>query len=526
MLKVLITDGLSQKGIKIFNDAGIETDIRKLSPDELIDEIKNYDGIVVRSGTTVTSSVIEVSDRLKVIGRAGSGLDNVDINSATKRGIVVMNTPGGNTVTTAEHTIAMLLSLTRMIPLATASTKSGKWEKGKLMGSELYNKTLGVIGIGQIGSYVAKLAQGLMMNVIAYDPYLSQEKAVKMGIESSDLDELYRRSDFITVHSPLTPETLNLIDTTAIEKMKDNVYIINCARGGIINETDLYNALKNGKVRGAALDVFEKEPVAPDNPLLSLNNVICTPHLGAATKEAQENVAIAIASQIVDYLINGIVRNAVNIPSVSPDVLPEIQPYINLGEKLGTFQTQIYEGGLEKVTIEYRGKVSTLFTPPITIAVLKGLLSPVLKETVNYVNAPIIARERGIEVEELKIDEAGDFSSLIVIRVKAKDKEGKITGALYSSKDPRIIEVDNFSIEIIPEGTMLMLSNNDRPGVIGSIGKILGDKNINISRMQFGRERPGGIAISVIGIDTDVTPEFLDKIKQLPNVLSVKQISL
>lgn len=526
-MKVLVSDKLSDKGIEILRSAGLTVDVKtKLSKEELLKEIADYNGLVIRSATKVTAEVISAAKNLKVIGRAGSGLDNVDLQAATKRGIVVMNTPGGNTVTTAEHAIALILSLARQIPQATASTKAGKWEKNKYMGVELYNKTLGIIGMGQIGSYVARLARGLMMNLIAFDPYLSQENAKNMGMELVDLRELYKRADIITIHTPLTNETRHLINRSTINEMKDGVMIINCARGGIINEDDLYEALKSGKVAGAALDVFEKEPVDPANPLLTLGNFICTPHLGASTTEAQENVALAVAEQVADYLINGVIRHAVNIPSVPAEMLPKIQPYLTLAEKLGSFQSQIYKGGLEKVTIEYKGEISALSTAPITIALLKGLLSPILEETVNYVNAPIIAKERGIEVEGVTSSDAGNFSNQISLKVKAGGSSGHVAGAVYSNKDARITEINGFSVEVIPEGYMLILSNNDKPGVIGSIGTLLGNNNINIARMQFGREMPGGKAISVIGIDSPVSSELLNRIRRLPNVLSAEQIRL
>ena len=526
-MKVLVSDALSEKGVDIMRRSGLDVDVKtKLGPDELFSVIPVYDGLVVRSATKVTQKLIEAAKRLKVVGRAGSGLDNVDLAAATKHGIVVMNTPGGNTVTTAEHTMALLFSSARMIPQATASIKAGKWEKNKFMGMELYNKTLGIIGIGQIGSYVTKLAQGAQMQVIAYDPYLSEENARKMGVELVDLNDLYRRSDIISVHVPLTAETKSLINADAIGKMKDGVRIINCARGGIVNEQDLYNALVKGKVAGAAMDVFEQEPVDLKNPLLTLENVICTPHIGAATTEAQENVALAIAEQIADYLIRGVIRGAANIPSVPVDLLPKIQPYLTLSENLGAFLAQSHEGGLEQLTIEYRGDVSGLTTAPITVAALKGLLTPILEEPVNYVNAPIVAKERGIEIKEIKSAEAGEFTSLVVLTVKAGSKKASVSGTLYNRKDPRIVEIDGLSLEVVPEGHMLLMINDDKPGVIGNIGRLLGDNQINISRMQLGREHTGGKAISVVGIDAPVGLELLGKLKKLPHVLSAKLIEL
>ncbi|MDP2168227.1 MAG: phosphoglycerate dehydrogenase [Thermodesulfovibrionales bacterium] len=525
-MKVLVSDKLSAHGIEILKKAGLSVDVKTgMSPDELKACIGDYHGLVIRSATKVTADVIEKAVNLKVIGRAGSGLDNVDKAAASKKGIVVMNTPGGNTITTAEHTISLLLSLARLIPQATASMKAHKWEKKKFMGVELFNKTLGVVGIGNIGGHVAKRAQALDMNIIAYDPFLSEEKAKSMGVEKVSLEELFSRSDFITIHTPITPETRNLINKKTIGMMKNGVRIINCARGGIVNETDLLEALRSGKVAGAALDVFEKEP-PEDFSLIEHEGVIGTPHLGAATEEAQENVATAVAEQVVDYLVHGTIRNAVNFPSIPAEQLPRLQPYISLAEKLGSFAAQIFEGGITEVTIEYRGDAMELNTAPVTIAALKGLLTPILEETVNFVNAPIIAKDRGIEVKETKSADAGDYQSLLCLRVKAKDRGRSFTGTLFSKKDPRIIAVDNFPVEIIPEGNLLFMTNNDKPGVIGNIGSLLGRHNINIARMHFGREAAGGMAISVISIDAPVNSEQLEEIKKLPNILSVKQVRL
>jgi D-3-phosphoglycerate dehydrogenase len=471
--------------------------------------------------------VIEAGKRLKVIGRAGSGLDNVDQAAATKRGIVVMNTPGGNTVTTAEHTLALIVALARLVPQATASVKSGKWEKNKFMGVELYNKVLGVVGMGQIGSYLARLAQGIQMQVIGFDPFLSVENARKMGVELVALEDLFRRADIISVHTPLTPETKGLINAAAIKQMKDGVRIVNCARGGIVDERDLCDALKSGKVAGAALDVFEQEPVDPKHPLLTLDNVICTPHIGAATNEAQENVALAIAEQIVDYLGRGVARGAVNIPSVPADLLPKIQPYLELAERLGSFIAQSLDGPSERFTIEFQGEVGQLKTEPIAVAALKGLLTPILETPVNYVNAPIIAKERGIEVKIVTGADAGEYTSLIKLAVEAGGAvRARIAGTLYHRRDPRIVAIDGMSLEVVPEGPMLMLVNDDRPGVIGSIGNFLGENNINIARMQLGRERQGGKAISVVGIDVPLPAELLARLKKLPHIRSAKQIKL
>ena len=525
-MKVLISDNLSPVGVEILKKAGLEVDARsKTSPEEIEKIIGDYDGLIIRSATKVTAGLLEKATKLKVVGRAGSGLDNVDTPAATKKGIVVMNTPGGNTVTTAEHTIGMIFACARMIPQSYSSLKAGKWEKKKFEGVELYDKTLGVIGLGAIGGVVANRAIGLGMKVLAYDPFISPEKAKSMGIELADLPTIYKRSDFITVHTPKTKETANLINKTTIAQMKDTVRIINCARGGIINEGDLYEALKSGKVAAAAFDVFEKEP-PESHPLLSLDNFIATPHLGASTREAQENVAVAVAEQVVDYLIAGTVRNAVNVPSVPADQLPTLSPYINLAERMGLFIGQLTEGGLTQVTVEYSGEGANLKQEPITLAALKGLLTPTLQENVNYVNAPLIAKDRGIDVKVSKSTGTSEYTSLVTIRMKADGKDRSASGTLNSRKEPRIIQVDNFPMETVPEGTMLVLMNNDKPGVIGGIGTILGQNGINIARMQFGREQQGGLAMSVVSIDSTVSDDLMEKIRQQPNVLKVKQIKI
>lgn len=525
-MKVLVSDNISPKGVEILKKAGLEVDVKTgMKPEELKACIGGYHGLIIRSATKVTSEIIDAAVNLKVIGRAGSGLDNVDKIAASKKGIVVMNTPGGNTITTAEHSIAMLFSVARLIPQATASMKAGKWEKKKFMGVELLNKTLGIVGLGNIGGQVAKRALGFEMNVIAYDPFLSEDKAKAMGIRKVSLDELFAQSDFITIHSPLTAETKGLINSKTIGKMKDGVRIINCARGGIVSEADLYEAIKSGKVAAAALDVFEKEP-PENNPLLTLDNVVCTPHLGASTEEAQENVALAVAEQVADYLIHGVIRNAVNFPSIPSDQIPRLQPYINLAEKLGGFASQIVEGGATEITVEYRGEASKINAAPVTIAAIKGYLTPILLETVNFVNAPLIAKERGVEVKETKSGDAGDYYSMIALRIRTKDRETYLAGTLFSRRDPRIVLIDGFKVEIVPEGELLLIYNNDKPGVIGSLGTLLGNNKINIARMHFGRETAGGMAISVISIDSTATPEMIEQIRKLPNILSVKQISL
>ncbi len=525
-MKVLVSDNISEKGVNILKKSGLTVDVNTgLTPAQLKKEIGKYDGLVIRSATKVTADILKAAKNLKVIGRAGSGLDNVDKVAATKKGVVVMNTPGGNTITTAEHTVALLFSMARMVPQATSSMKQGKWEKKKFMGVELFNKTLGIIGLGNIGSHVAKMTLGMGMKVIAYDPYLNEEKAKSLGVGVVSLKELFKNADIITNHIPLTEDTRKLINAKSIGTMKKGVMIMNVARGGVVDEEALYNALKSGKVGAAALDVFETEP-PEKSPLLELDNFICTPHLGASTADAQENVAVAVANQISDYLVHGIIRNAVNFPSVSADVLPILQPYIDLAEKLGSFVSQNFDEGLDGITIEYKGTVTELDLEPMTIAALKGILSPMLKETVNSINAPLIAKERGIEVKEITTDDAGDYHSMLVITLKAGKKESIVAGVLHGKKEPRIVSINDFMVEIFPEGELLVISNNDKPGVIGNIGSLIGENSINIARMHFGRAKQGGRAIAVVSVDAAVSKSILSEIKKLPNVLSVKQIHL
>lgn len=526
-MKVLVSDDLSERGIEVFKNAeGIEVDVKVgLSPAELIDIIDQYDGLAIRSSTNVTADIIKQAANLKVVGRAGIGVDNVDIKAASKKGIVVMNTPEGNIITTAEHAISMLLALSRKIPQATVSLKSSKWEKKKFIGVEVYNKVLGVIGFGRIGQIVSKLAGGLQMNVIVYDPHISKDTVEKAGVDLVELDELFKRSDYITLHVPKTEATKYLICEETINKMKRGVRIINCARGGIVNESDLLKAIKDKKVAGAALDVFEKEPPG-ENPLLLMDEVICTPHLGASTDEAQENVAVAIANQIVNYLINGQIKNAVNVPSVDAETLRKIHPYLYLGEKIGSLQAQLCDGGIQKINLMYSGEVAEIETKPITTAVVKGLLSVFIESGLNMVNAPIIAKERGIEVLESKSSEQHDFASLLSVKVTT-DKETKIIqGTLFGKKNARIVRIDEYLIEASLEGNMLIFSNIDAPGVIGKIGTILGDNNINIAGFNLSRTVVKGKAMAMVNLDSPLTEKAQDEIKKIPNILFAKKIKL
>ncbi|MCH7569031.1 MAG: phosphoglycerate dehydrogenase [Deltaproteobacteria bacterium] len=527
-MKILVSDPLAPQGLELFQRApGFDVDVRlELKPAELIGLIGDYQGLVIRSGTKVTSEVVEAAQNLKVIGRAGVGVENVDVEAASKKGIVVMNTPGGNDVTTAEHTISLMTSLARHIPQAVASLKMGKWTREKFMGVELCNKTLGIIGLGNVGRIVAERALGFRMKVIAHDPFVPTESAARLGVEVVSLDEIYERSDFITVHTPMTNETRGLINSNSFAKMKTGVRIINCARGGIVDEEDLIQALQEGKVAGAALDVFVEEPPRPDHPLLMMDQVITTPHLGASTGEAQLNVAIAVAQQMIDFLSRGIIRYAVNVPSVSPELLSILRPYLTLAEKLGSLQVQMLATLPKEVQIEYGGEVTQYDVAPLTLAVLKGILTPMMESSVNYVNAPVVARERGIKVIESKSSRAGDFASSITVRVKTKDKEAEVEGAIFGSNNPRIVRINNFYFEAIPEGYILILHNKDVPGVVGAIGTLLGEKGINIAGFELGREKVGGMAISLIHVDESIPKKVLDILRHLPNILSAQMVKL
>lgn len=526
-MKVLVSDKLAENGLRILEkENGIEVDVKTgLAPEELKAIIGAYDAIIIRSSTQLTEDVLAATKRLKVIGRAGIGLDNVDIPAATKKGIIVMNTPQGNNIAAAEHTLSMMLACARKIPQATASLKSGKWNKSQFMGVEVYNKTLGIIGTGNIGSIVANRAQGLKMRVVAYDPFISEERAQQLGIELLSLDDVFARADFITVHTPLVKETRNLINKEGFQKMKDGVIIVNCARGGIINERDLYDAIVSGKVGGAALDVFEVEP-ATDNPLFGLSQVVVTPHLGASTGEAQRNVAEAIARQIIEYLLHQTILNAVNVPAVSPEVLERIGPYLTLAENLGGFLAQVCSFRIEEIDIELHGELLEKDTEPIILSTLKGLLTPIMGDDVNFVNARIMAQQRAIKIREAKVKDTGDFTTLLVLKVRGKEAEHAVWGTLFGKKEPRIVRYDDFIIEAIPEGEIILVKNIDRPGVIGNIGMTLGKRGVNIATMQFGRDKLGGEAISLLHLDSTLDDKTIKALTDLPNIESVQSISL
>jgi D-3-phosphoglycerate dehydrogenase len=522
--RVLISDALSPAAVQIFKDRGVEVDFQpNLGKDRerLAELIGEFDGLAIRSATKVTAKVLERARRLKVIGRAGIGVDNVDIPAATAKGIIVMNTPFGNSITTAEHAITLMLALAREIPQADASTQAGKWEKNRFMGVEITGKTLGIIGCGNIGSIVADRAQGLRMKVIAYDPFLSPERAINLGVEKVELDELLHRADFITLHTPLTEKTRNIIDASAIARMKKGARIINCARGGLVDEVALRKALDSGHIAGAAFDVFSEEP-AFTNPLFGHPHVICTPHLGAATTEAQENVALQIAEQMSDFLLRGAISNAVNFPSITAEEAPRLKPFIALAEKLGSFAGQLTESGIIKVQLAYEGAVSKMNTRALTSAAIAGLLRPML-EDVNVVSAPTVAKERGIAVEEVTREES-DYESLITVTVTTERQSRHVSGTVFADGRPRIVNIKGIRMDAEFGPSMIYITNLDRPGFIGRFSSVLGEAGINIATFHVGRDAPGGNAIALIEIDGELPPEVLAKVQALPQVQQAKPL--
>jgi D-3-phosphoglycerate dehydrogenase / 2-oxoglutarate reductase len=523
MPKVLISDALSPRAAEIFSARGIEVHaLPGIPAEELEARIAAYDGLAVRSATKVTASLIKRAEKLKVIGRAGIGIDNIDVAAATQRGIVVMNTPYGNSITAAEHTIAMLFALCREIPAADRSTQAGKWEKSRFLGVELTGKTLGIIGCGNVGSIVAERALGLRMKVIAYDPFLSPERAVALGIEKLSLDALFARADFITLHTPLTEATKNLIDASAIAKMRRGVRLVNCARGGLVVEGDLAAALDSGHIAGAAIDVFVEEP-ARQNPLFGRDNVVATPHLGAATAEAQENVALQIAAQMVDFLLTGAVSNAVNVPSLTAEEAKRLSPYMELAQQLGSFAGQLTESGITAVTIEYEGAVAELNVKPLTAIALTGLLSPQLA-TVNMVNAPEICREREIRVSETRRAEPVDYQTLIRVIVTTERRTREVAGTLFAGDKPRVVSVERIPLEAELGGNMLFVRNYDKPGFIGALGNALGAAEVNIATFHLGRTGPGQDAIALVEVDQPLSSTILDTVRLLPNTIQVKAL--
>tara|TARA_B100000242_G_scaffold63933_1_gene39188 strand:+ start:9675 stop:11315 length:1641 start_codon:yes stop_codon:yes gene_type:complete len=532
ILKILITDGLSQEGLDLFaKHSQISLDVRKKTErEELKSIINNYQGVIIRSATKIDKEIIDLLDsNFKLIGRAGIGVDNVDVSEASKKGIIVMNTPSANAITTAEHTIALLLSLARNTPQAFLSMKEKKWERSSFQGRELFGKTFGLIGLGNIGRLVAERAIGLKMKVIAHDPFISKDTDLNMPIDLVDMEDVFRNSDVISVHTPLTEGTKDLISKGSIDMMKDGVMIINCARGGIINELDIAEAIKSGKVGGAAIDVFEPEPPDFTSPIFRLDkNMVFTPHLGASTKEAQTKVGIAMAEQVIEYATNGVVMNAVNMPSMNLEVLSKIQPYVELSEKLGKFMGQICKTGIKKINVKYSGLVTENDLNPLTMSVLKGYLSPIMDAPVTFVNAPLIAEERGIEITETKESSISDFTSLITVKIIDENSEYHLSGSIFGKKEPRFTSFNSRKIDVIPDGNILIIENDDKPGVIGLLGNSLGKKDININRLYLSNPQDKGskFALSFISVDSPVTQDTLEYIANMDEVNSIEQVIL
>jgi D-3-phosphoglycerate dehydrogenase len=504
----------------------IEPPLGPIEPAELPAHIADCDGLIVRSRTKVTAAALERAARLRVIGRAGIGVDNIDVDAATKRGIVVMNTPGGSNVTTAEHTIAMMLALARNIPQAAAAVRAGQWPRERWMGTEVCNKVLGIVGLGNIGSIVAERALGLRMKVIAYDPFVTAEAAARLRVELVPLDELLARADFVTLHVPLIPETRGLIGRERLARTKRGVRIINCARGGVVDEGALLDAIREGHVAGAALDVLADEPPGPGHPLLTLDQVICTPHLGASTDEAQVNVAVAIVEQVAEFLCRGTIQNAVNAPSLSPEVLQVLRPYLGLAEKLGALAAQLLTEPARELTVQASGEVAEREIRALTTAVLRGLLGHMMGASVNYVNAPAIARERGIRVIESRTPQATDYLNALGVDIRTPSRTLVLAGAVFGAGTVRLTRINGFQMEALPEGYILMLHNRDVPGVVGAVGTLLGQRAINIAGIELGRERVGGMALSLIHVDDPVPPDTLAALRRLPQIVSAELLHL
>ncbi|QUL36510.1 phosphoglycerate dehydrogenase [Erythrobacter sp. JK5] len=515
--KVLISDKMDENAARIFEERGCDVDVKPgMTPDELKAVIGEYEGLAIRSSTTVTPDILDAATNLKVIGRAGIGVDNVDIPYASSKGVVVMNTPFGNSITTAEHAIAMIMALARQVPEANARTQAGEWPKSAFMGIEVTGKTLGLIGAGNIGSIVASRALGLKMKVIAYDPFLTEDRAIELGIEKVDLDTLLSRADFVSLHTPLTDDTRNILSRERLEHAKPGIRIVNCARGGLIDEAALKDCLESGQVAGAALDVFAEEP-AKANPLFGAPNFICTPHLGASTTEAQVNVALQVAEQMADYLVNGGVTNALNMPSLSAEEAPKLKPYMALAEKLGSLVGQLAHGNLTKISIEREGAAAELNGKPITGAVLAGLMRR-YSDSVNMVNAPYLAKERGLDVSEIRHDREGAFNTLIRVTVETAQGPRSVAGTLFGNHAPRLVEIFGIGIEADLAGDMLYVVNDDKPGFIGRIGTLLGDHGINIGTFNLGRRDAGGEAVLLLSLDEALTPETIAEVEQVEGV--------
>ncbi len=528
MPKVLISDKLSEDAVRIFRDNRIDVDFKPdlgKDPDTLAEIIGQYDGLAIRSATKATADLIAKADNLKVIGRAGIGVDNIDLQAASAKGIVVMNTPFGNSITTAEHAIAMMFAVARQIPAANASTHQGAWEKSKFMGVEITGKTLGVIGCGNIGSVVASRAIGLRMKVVAYDPFLSTDRARELGVEKiEEVDDLLTRADFVTLHLPKTEKTANLLSAERIAKMKPGARLINCARGGLVDEAAVAEALKSGHLAGAAFDVFAQEP-AKENPLFNLPNVVVTPHLGAATTEAQENVALQVAEQMSAYLNDGAIQNAINAPSITAEEAPVLRPWIRVAEVLGGFAGQVTENAITGIEIEYVGKVGDMNLKPLTAALTASMLTPLMGAGgVNMVSAPFVARERGIQIAETRRDAQGAYGSYIRLIVITEEQTRSVAGTVYSDGKPRFIQIKGINLEAEPMPFMLYTTNNDAPGYIGALGMKTGDLGINIANFALGRAEKGGEAITLLSVDDPISPELVAQIAQLPQVMQAKAL--
>lgn len=522
--KVLISDKMDTNAARIFKERGCDVDvITGETAEELIARIGEYDGLAIRSSTKVTEEVLAAATRLKVIGRAGIGVDNVDIPAASAKGVVVMNTPFGNSITTAEHAIALMFALARQLPEADVSTQAGKWEKNRFMGVEVTGKTLGLVGAGNIGSIVASRALGLKMKVVAFDPFLTPERAVEMGVEKADLDTLLAKADFITLHTPLTDQTRNILSKDNIAKTKKGVRIINCARGGLVDEAALKEALESGHVAGAALDVFAVEP-AKDNPLFGTPNLVCTPHLGASTSEAQVNVALQVAEQMADYLVNGGVTNALNMPSLSAEEAPKLKPYMALSEKLGALVGQLAHDNLTKISIEVEGAAAQLNIKPIVGAVLAGLMRS-YSQSVNMVNAPYLAKERGLDVREVRHDREGDYQTLVRVTVGTSEGDRSVAGTLFGNSNPRLVEIFGVGLEAELDGNMLYIVNEDAPGFIGRIGSTMGENGLNIGTFHLGRRTAGGEAVLLLSMDGTIPEPVLWQVCQLEGVKTVKALT-
>jgi D-3-phosphoglycerate dehydrogenase/(S)-sulfolactate dehydrogenase len=525
--RVLVSDDLSPEAVRILSEADLEVDVKVgLKPDALETISAGYDALAVRSATKVTARLLEKATRLKVVGRAGVGVDNVDLDAATRQGVVVMNTPGGSSVTVAELALGMILSLYRHVPAATASVKAGKWEKKRFQGREIAGKTLGVVGIGNIGSVLVSRALAMKMRVVAYDPFITPEAAAKLGASLVDLETLWREADVVSLHVPLTEQTRNLVGAATLAKMKKGAILVNCARGGIVDERALAEALASGHLGGAALDVFEKEPPAPDHPLFAQDDFVCTPHIGASTEEAQVAVAIALAEQLVAFLRDGVVQNAVNAPGLPKEILDQLAPFLPVAEKLGSLAAQLAPQGATEVDVEVSGELAAIPMRPLSARALVGVLRHFLHTPVNEVNAPAIAKERGIHVREVRSAEPHDFASLVTVRLRGPGGETSVAGTVYGKRDARIVRVGAFRVEAVPEGHVVLCENDDAPGVVGNLGTALGGAGVNIARISLSRLDDRSGAFAFLNVDSAPTQEILDAVRRLPHVRSVRALKL